>query len=176
MNPPRYQELSRAERDAAQQAVFDAIASSRGVVATPFHVLLENPDLAQAIQAVGAICRYRTGLSPRLSELAILVTAMHWQSEYEFAFHIPEARKAGVPEHEIAALAERRKPDFADGDAALLYEFVNRFFVERDVPDALFEAACARFGRRTTVELASLMGYYSLLAIVLKIFRVPADK
>jgi 4-carboxymuconolactone decarboxylase len=175
MTPPRYRELPRSALDAEQRPVFDAIAQSRGVVATPFHVLLESPDLAAAIQAVGAFCRYRTGLSPRLSELAILLTAMHWQSDYEFAFHIPEARKAGVPEHEIAALKERRKPDFADPDAALLYEFVNRFFVERDVPDALFENACARFGRRTIVELASLMGYYSLLAVVLKIFRVPAD-
>jgi 4-carboxymuconolactone decarboxylase len=75
-SPARYRELNRDELDAAQKAVFDSIASTRGgVVPTPFHILAESPDLASLTQALGAFCRYRTGLSPKLSELAVLITA-----------------------------------------------------------------------------------------------------
>ena len=77
--------------------MFDAIAAPRGgVVPTPFHILLESPELALLTQALGAFCRYRTTLGPRLSELLVLITATHWGAEYEFAVHAPEARKAGV--------------------------------------------------------------------------------
>jgi len=41
------------------------------------------------------------------------------------------------------------------------------------VPDDLFAEAEARFGKKAVLELAGLLGYYSMLAIVLRIYRVP---
>ena len=156
--------------------MFDAIAAPRGgVVPTPFHILLESPELASLTQALGAFCRYRTQLGPRLSELLVLITAAHWGAEYEFAVHAPEARKAGVPETIIAALQANEPPRFDDAESQLLYEFAASFFKTRDIPDALFEKAVAQFGRRRVVELAGVLGYYSGLAMLLRIFRVPAE-
>jgi 4-carboxymuconolactone decarboxylase len=37
------------------------------------------------------------------------------------------------------------------------------------VPDALFASAVERFGRATIVELAGVLGYYSMLAIAIRI-------
>lgn len=173
---PRYRALSREELDEEQRRVFDNIARPRaGAVPAPFLVLMENPELCELVQAVGAFCRYRTGLSPRLSETAILTTAVHWGADYEFAVHSREARKAGVPEAEIEALAQKRRPDFSDPDAALVHDFAAALYRDRDVPDELFDAATARFGRRTVVELTGLLGYYSLLAIAIRAFRVPGS-
>jgi 4-carboxymuconolactone decarboxylase len=62
-----------------------------------------------------------------------------------------------------------------DAESQLLYEFATTFFRTNDVPDALFERAVAQFGRKGVVELAGVLGYYSNLAILLRIFRVPAD-
>src|SRR3954467_2594360 len=107
MTENRYRALKRETLTPEQQAVFDAIAAPRGgVVPAPFHVLLESSELALLTQALGAFCRYRTGLGPKLSELVVLITAAHWQAEFEFAVHVPEARKAGVPETVIAALRD----------------------------------------------------------------------
>ena len=156
--------------------MFDAIAAPRGgVVPTPFHILLESPELASLTQALGAFCRYRTQLGPRLSELLVLITAAQWGAEYEFSVHAPEARKAGVPETVIAALQARERPEFEDAESQLVYEFATSFFRTRDVPDALFEKAVAQLGRRCVVELAGVLGYYSGLAMLLRIFRVPAE-
>ncbi|GLK74017.1 carboxymuconolactone decarboxylase family protein [Ancylobacter dichloromethanicus] len=172
---PRYRERVREELGADQRRIFDEIGRPRaGAVPAPFHIYVESPELAALTQDVGAFCRYRTGLPPRLSEIAILTTAAYWGAEYEFGVHAREARKAGVPESEIAALKRGERPDFADADAALVHDFSAAFYSDRDVPDALFEAANARFGKRTVVELVGLLGYYSMLAIALRIYRVPA--
>jgi len=171
----RYREFSAAELTPEQKAVFDSIASTRsGVVPTPFHVLVESPQLASLTQALGAFCRYRTGLSPKLSELAVLITAAHWGAEYEFAVHTPEALKAGIPQAVIDTLRDHKTPPLDDPDSKLVYEFATAFYTTKDVSDALFEQAVTRFGRRRVVELAGLLGYYSGLAMLLRIFRVAA--
>ena len=172
----RYRELKRDELSAGQQAVFDAIAAPRGgVVPAPFHVLLESPELCELTQALGAFCRYRTGLGAKLSELLVLITAAHWDAEFEFAVHAREAAKAGISQSVIAALRARRTPAFADAESKLIYDFTSTFFATRDVPDDLFEQAVEQFGRQGVVELTGVLGYYSGLAILLRIFHVPAD-
>jgi 4-carboxymuconolactone decarboxylase len=175
-SPVRYRELNRDELNAAQKAVFDSIASTRGVVPTPFHILAESPELASLTQALGAFCRYRTGLSPKLSELAVLITAAHWGAEYEFGVHAPEALKAGIAQSVIDAVRDGKKPSFEDDDSRLIYEFAMTFYATRDVPERLFEDAVARFGRRRVVELTGLLGYYSGLAMLLRVFRVSFNK
>jgi len=175
MTTKRYREFAANELSPEQKAVFDSIASTRGgIVPTPFHVLAESPQLASLTQALGAFCRYRTGLSPRLSELAVLITAAHWGAEYEFAVHTPEARKAGISQSVIDALREHKTPPLNDPDSKLIYDFATTFYASNDVPDALFNEAVARFGRRRIVELTGLLGYYSGLAMLLRVFRVAA--
>ena len=174
LTTPRYRELRPEELDEAQRRIFDDIAQPRaGAVPAPFHIYLESPELCELVQSLGAFCRYRTGLPPRLSEIAILTTAAFWEAEYEFGVHAKEARKVGVTDAEIAAIGRGDRPDFTDQDAALVYDLAATFYRERDVPDVLFETATARFGRRTVVELTGLLGYYSMLAIALRMFRVP---
>lgn len=170
----RFAELDPAALAPDQKAIYDAIASGqRKSVPYIFQQLLASPELAERTQALGLFCRYGTELSPRLSELAILVVARHWDATYEWSVHVHEARKAGVPEHEITALEAGRVPEFTDPDAAIIHDFASSFFIGNDVPDDIFAAAEARFGRKAVVELAGLLGYYSMLAIVLRIYRVP---
>jgi 4-carboxymuconolactone decarboxylase len=168
----RFAPLTRDALSLEQQRVFDAIlAGPRGAVPAPFHLFLHSADLADRVQQLGELLRYRTGLPPRLSELAILVTARHWGAEYEWRVHEREARKTGVPESVIRAIAADTSPEIS-GDDALVYDFAYTFYAQREVPEPLYAAAVTRFGMRTVVELSSILGYYSMLAIVLRIFRV----
>lgn len=168
----RYTLLTPQTLTPEQAPIYEAIAAARnGSVPTPFHIFLASPELADRVQQLGALLRYRTGLPARLSELAILVTAKHWNARYEWQVHEGEARKAGVPEDVIRAIEAGRQPALS-GDDALVYEYANSFFVNREVPDETFERALERFGRKTVVELSSILGYYSMLAIVMGIFRV----
>ncbi len=61
-----------------QRRVYEAvIAGPRRVVRGPVQVWLQNPGLAEHAQALGAYCRFGTSLPARLSELAIILTAVH---------------------------------------------------------------------------------------------------
>jgi 4-carboxymuconolactone decarboxylase len=174
--PERFKPFDRTDLDARQREVFDEIASGpRGTVPWIFHLYLNSPDLASRVQRLGAFCRYGTSLPPRLSELAILIVARHWGADYEWSIHAVEARKAGVPDAVIAAIEADRHPDFDDPDAALVYDFATEFFRTRDVPDDVFARAVERFGRPTAVELAGILGYYSMLAIAIRIFRLEPE-
>src|SRR4051794_22810262 len=81
----------------AQRLVHDkVVAGRRGSLRGPLRAALHNPDLADRWQALGELLRYNTSLSPRHSELAILVTGRHCRSVFEWYAHRPEAEKAGI--------------------------------------------------------------------------------
>jgi 4-carboxymuconolactone decarboxylase len=172
----RFRPLRREELDPRQQAVFDAIqAGPRGTVPWIFHLYLESPELAARVQELGVFCRYGTGLPRYLSELAILVVARHWGAEYEWRIHEGEARKAGLPEEAIAAIGRGEEPHFDDADARLVHEFLTECLESNDVSDALFARALERLGRKNVVELTGVLGYYSMLAMAIRTFRIPPE-
>jgi 4-carboxymuconolactone decarboxylase len=165
--------IAREDLDDDQRRVYDAIAAGpRGHVPAPFHVLLASPEVAAPAQQLGEVMRYRTEMPRRYAELAILCTSRVWGAGYEWQAHAPEAARQGVPEAVIEAIRAGREPAFDDADMALVYRFAMSVHRDRNVSDALFEAAVARFGRKAVVELTALLGYYSLLAMTLNVFRV----
>ena len=99
-------------------------------------------------------------------------SAVHWRADYEFSVHIPEAKKAGLSEEIIAAVRDGRVPQLDDPELNLAYDFTTAFYTNREVPDALFNKAVARFGRRLVVELVGVLGYYSMLAVLIRVFHV----
>ena len=60
-----------------------ALAAQDGTLNGPFNALLYSPALGEALQEVGAAVRYRTGLTDRARELAILLVAARWHSAFE---------------------------------------------------------------------------------------------
>jgi 4-carboxymuconolactone decarboxylase len=170
----RYDPLRREDLTPEHQEVWDGIAKPRnGRVPAPFQVLLTSPELCRLTGDLGAFCRYRTGLPPRLSELVILTVARFWNCEYEFTVHSAEARKAQVPEHEIAALKDGRRPAFTEESADLVHRFTSELLERRDVSDKTYDDAVGRFGRKTTLELSGMIGYYTHLALIMLTHRVP---
>lgn len=173
----RYRIHDPASLDEVRRRIHDDIAAGpRGSVPAIFHLLLEAPAVASAAQKLGAELRYRTSLGPKLSELAILVTARHWGADYEWAVHAPEAAKVGLPDDVIAAVSGKRRPESDDGDVLLVHDVARALLDEHDVPDALYAAALARLGRQTLVELTAVVGYYSMLAIAIRCFRLPGHE
>jgi 4-carboxymuconolactone decarboxylase len=160
-----------------QRAVYDeVVAGRRGRMPAPMRAWIESPELARHGQRLGAFLRYETTLSPRLSELAILVTARHWTSQYEWYAHKSEALKAGLEPEIIAAIAARQRPTFADEASRIVYDYSRTLHETTVVPDALHADAVRVLGRRTTVELVGLLGYYTLVAMTLNAFEIDVPE
>ena len=162
------------ELTADQRRVCDAIRSGpRGTVPDLFMALMHNAELADRVQALGALLRYQTSLEPRLSELAILAVARHWSCQYEWHWHAPEAARAGLPDAVIEAIRHRRPPPLSGEDEVTVYDFSCELQINRAVSDETYDRALALFGPAGTVELTALNGYYAMIAMTLNEHRVP---
>lgn len=158
-----------------QRAVYaQTVAGRRGSVPANVMVWLRSPDLAARAQKLGELIRYDTSLKPRLSELAILVIARRWQTQYEWAVHVPEARKAGLTDAVIEAIRTGATPSFADPAERVVFEFTTAVATDGRVSDDLYRSAIAALGERTVVELVALIGYYTMVSLTLNVFEIPA--
>src|SRR3546814_11142248 len=84
--------------------------------------MLRSPELAKRAAHLGEFLRFSTSLPPRLSELAILVTARAWTAQYEWYAHAKLALKGGLDATIVDAIAERRDPPFRNEDERIVYE------------------------------------------------------
>ena len=170
-----YREILNGPRGQGPRAVL--LSTGAGGLAGPFNAMLYAPEVGHALQELGAAIRFRTQLTPRVREMAILVVAQQWDSGYERSSHEPIGREAGLTEPEIQALRAGADPGFADEQERVAYD-VARSLVgtggPADLDDEQYAVAVAALGERALVELSALVGYYATLALQLRIFRVPA--
>lgn len=158
-----------------QERVFSEIAGTRGRVAGPFGILLHSPELADRVQALGSFLRWQSSLGADLTELAVLVTAKAWSSDFEWSAHEPHARRAGLTDAEIdgiraaAWVADRSTPERTD-----VYVYAHELATTGDVSDATYRQTLTRLGEIGLVELTVVVGYYTLLAMTLNAHRVAA--
>ena len=170
----RFENIPRELMTPRQREVADVIASGpRGALKGPFLALIHNPELASRVQALGEHLRFGTGLSQALVEIAILVTGRRWNCQYEWAAHSRIASEAGLRQEVIDAIAVRGKPSQLNPEEALILEFAEQTVCDGAPSDATFEAAVARFGRPTVLDLLAVCGYYTLLAFVLNTAQLP---
>lgn len=162
----------------AQRKVYDTVVSGpRGRVVGPLRVVIHNADLAHYWQNMGRILRYETSIPLDLNELVILVTARRWTSNVEWAIHKKEAIKAGLALEIITAIELGELPNFENRPAAAeVYEFSRQILESGNVSDVIYSAIIARWGEVGAVELSSVVGYYSLVAMTLNIHQVPLPK
>lgn len=140
----------------------------------PFATLLHSPELMVRCEAMGEYLRYRTSLEHRLSELAILVVARHWNQPVEWAIHQPIALQEGVAKDVCDAIGRGDRPTTLRPDETALYNFCRELCRSRTVGEAAYDAALRAFGERGVIDLAGIVGYYALLAGVMNVAGTEA--
>jgi 4-carboxymuconolactone decarboxylase len=172
---PRLALIDEPRMNDAQRTLLEAIRlGPRGSVTArgPFAVWMHAPDFGHLAQALGGHCRYKTSLSPRLSEFAILCTARLWRAQYEWYAHAPIADKAGVTLRTIEDLRRGRPPKSAPKDERAIYDFVQELYKTRRVSDRTYKRVHALLGDQAIVELVGILGYYALISMTLNVFRM----
>lgn len=155
-----------------KQVYEEAAAGRRGHAPAPLTAWLKSPELARRAQKLGEFVRYETTLPPRLSELAILITARHWTAHYEWQAHKKEGLKAGIDPEAIDAIARRRLPVFKTDEERVVYNVSTSLLEMHVIPDDLYRAAVGALGDRGIVELVGLLGYYALVSMTLNVFEI----
>jgi 4-carboxymuconolactone decarboxylase len=170
----RLPDLDREHLSAEQQRVYDKIAGGpRAKVGPMFLTLMHAPELADRIQQLGEYMRYGTCYPDRLSELAALITAKHYNSDYIWESHAPKALKFGLAAETIAAIRGKRRPAALQADEINIFEFTTELLNSGKVSDAVYQRTVKEFGARGAIELGVIIGYYIMIAMTVLAHEVP---
>ena len=173
----RYDLQKREDLKPEHQAVWDGIAKARkGAVPAPFQVLLGSPELCRLTGDLGAFCRFRTGLPPRLSELA----RADRRAALELRVRVHRAQRGSAQGGRARARdrsARTGPPSRRSRTRTPISCIASRpsCCERRDVCEKTYGDAVARFGRQTTVEMSGIIGYYTHLALIMLAHRVPGN-
>jgi 4-carboxymuconolactone decarboxylase len=135
--------------------------------------LLHNPQLAAHIEDLGYYYKYDSKLPRDRYQFVVLAFARAVGAEFEYRDHVEHARRAGVPDEVIAAL---------DGDQTVpepyaTYRRVVRAALAYDnLPTDIQDRVIADVGAPGLVEVVTLCGFYTLIAMVNAAFDVSLDE
>ena len=171
---PRIPLFSADAMTERQRQVYEKIiAGPRHGLVGPLRAALHSPELADHWQRLGELLRFRTSLPPRLSELAILVTARRWNSQVEWYVHAEAARQAGLPDATIDAIRHGRSPQLESDSDVNVYEFVRQLQEYGQADENTYHEVLRELGLVGIVELAALVGYYTMVSMTLNVHEIP---
>lgn len=170
---PEQRVVADAIRAGARSKLKSSAASKPGPLGGPFNVWLRSPGIGNLVQRLGEEIRFRSSLPPKLNELAIIVTARQWTSQYEWFAHHRLALEAGLEPAIAQDIARGRRPAKMDADERIVYDFSRELHETKGVSDATYQAALDRFGERGVVDLISVNGFYVLVSMCLNVDRTP---
>ena len=167
--PLTYDEMTPPQRTMIQHL----LDGPRGGTDGPFNALLRSPEMGDLGQQFGASTRFATTVPRRLYELAIIITARHWTSQFEWTAHHRGALQAGISPAVADAIGEGRRPTAMPRDEEAVYNFATELLETKQVSDATFAAAKSVLSERGVVELIDVMGWYSTVSMLLNVDRYP---
>ena len=73
----------------------------------------------------------------------------------------------------IDAVGNGTVPEFSDKAFYEIYELCRQLLLFGNAEDDVYQGVLSRWGEVVIVELASLVGYYSMVAMTLNIHQIP---
>lgn len=170
---PEQKAMSDAIKSGPRAKLASSGASKPGPLGGPFNVWLRSPGIGSLIQQLGEEIRFRSSLAGKLNELAILIVARHWTSQYEWVAHHKLALEGGLNPAIAEQIAQGKRPSGMDADETIVYNFSRELLDTQGVSDANYKAVVDRFGERGVVDLISVNGFYVLVSMCLNVDGTP---
>ena len=181
----RLPNLTPGELTEAQHIVYDGITggdrlkgtqhfpvvAQDGSLTGPFGIMLHAPGVGDVLQQLGAAIRYRTGLSPRVREIAILLVGAAMGSDYEWWAHERVARAVGFTDEELKQLSAGGF-DSRDQQEQAAADLCRTLISGAAVTDDDYARYRDVLGVEAVIELTTLVGYYRTLAQLMAVFDI----
>jgi 4-carboxymuconolactone decarboxylase len=163
---------------AEQRSLYDAVLRSPraavagrahlvrddGSLTGPFDAWLRSPAVGALLERVGMALRTNTVLPADAREVAVLVVAEAWGSDFEWRVHRMLAGAAGVPQEVIEAVGAQRPLPGAAPVVIAAHDIAFDLVHERRIRPATFDVALAALGERGLVEVVVTVGFYQLVS------------
>ena len=170
--------LKREELDDVGQRRYDRAANGGNIAGLqgPTGIMLYSPKTSEAQSSVSRYLRNDAGFSPRIREIALLVTSRCMDQQFEWTVHEPEAIKANVPQQVIDVIKYDRPTAGLEAADRVVIELGRAVWRDHKVSSALFAEAKAIFGPHQLVDLVLLMGTHASTAALLTTFDMQLHR
>ena len=169
----RIQEIASDQLSPEQVAIFEQLTAGRGRILGPYKIWIHSPPVASGMEQIGTYLNKRSSLSTREVEIGILVIAQHWQGEYVKQAHIRAGLSAGLARETIDAILAGRDPKLTDAHERAVHRFAAALVGGVKLSDAEFAEIERVLGRNGIAEVLVLLGYYTSVALGMKVHEVP---
>jgi 4-carboxymuconolactone decarboxylase len=169
----RIEDIAPESLTPAQKTVFEQLVAGRGKILGPYRVWIHSPEIAARMESLGTYLNKRSTLSTREVEIGILVIAAHWRSRYVINAHIKAGMECGLTRAQCDAILDGADPGLTDPGEAAMYAFANEVVAGAKLTDARFEEHAKALGRDRLAEILVLVGYYTSVALAMRIHDLP---
>ena len=112
-------------------------------------------------------------LSELRGRLVICIIANHWKGEYVWTVHVRTAVKLGISQSVFDAICAGQAPVLDNERERAVYDLAKIAIEAGAGSDEVFARAERLLGRNGIAEVLALLGYYSSVAMAVKLHRVP---
>jgi len=140
-----------------------------------FRMLANAPANLKPFVDYGMSLLFATELDARKREIAILRVATVTRSKYEWTQHATLARRVGVTEAEIAAIAVDGPVRGLDEEGRLLCGVAEEISRDVRLSDEALRAILDRYGRRQAVELILCCSHFNMVSRIIESTRVELE-
>ena len=169
----RLLELPPEQQTPEQKKVFEQLVAGRGRILGPYKIWIHSPTVASGMEHIGTYLNKKGSLSEREVEIGILVIAQHWDADYVRQAHIKMGRQVGLSQDIIDAVLAGSDPKLTNPHERAVHRFAAALVAGGKLPDAEFAEIEKAIGRDGVAEVLVLIGYYTSVALGMKVHQVP---
>ena len=164
-------DMSPEMRDA-----YDYTCELRGLVPGPHKIWLANPPLSKTIVPTGAYYQRESTLTKAEIEIATNIVNARWGSPYaNYEHEIIGERDGHLDARRVEALIAGLPTAFEDPRQQVVYELASALVAPRVVAQGLYRRAKELLGDAGIVDVAVLLGWFTMVCMTLGAFDVPAN-
>lgn len=171
--PSRIKEIPQGELTEDQKSAFEAVVGGRGHLPTPYKIWIHSPRLMATLGPVGTYLNKSSSLKEREFELLVCMTANNRKGDYVFGSHAKRCLKLGFPQSVLDAICAGQTPKLDDERERAIYELAMLALEPGGGSDEVYNRAEKLIGRNGIAEVLATLGYYGMVAMAMKVHRVP---
>ena len=147
----------------------------RGRVLNIFTTLARHPKLLKRWLVFGNHVLFKSTLSPRDREIAILRIGWLCRSEYEWGQHAVIGRDAGLSDEEIRRVSQGADAPGWKAHEAVLIRAVDELYEDQIIEDETWNALGSHYNLEQIMDLVFAVGQYTLVSMALNTLGVELD-
>ena len=172
----RYVETAVDDMPTEMRDAYEFTMGLRGLVPGPHRIWIANPRLSKTIVPTGAYFQKHSTLTKAEIEIVTNLVTARWMSPYASYEHEKIGGEQGrLPAEKLERIIAGLPTAFEDGRQEVVYQLAAALVAPRPVSLGLYRRAKELIGDAGIVDVAVLIGWFTMVCMTLNAFDVPAN-